>query len=137
MLRLAPLALHLKRTQKGLRGMAQPCPGEALAIPPMAVPADTQNGVEMETAGEPRVFALAGFIPEMWTNFDVRGAKEKMMKMIKDLNGLINESDEWVQNTTHVINVVPGPEFGMSEKTMAGIAAGRWVVTMGYVEESH
>ena len=122
---------------EGTVGDGAPCPGEALAIPPMAVPADTQSDVEMETAREPRVFALAGFIPEMWTSFDVRGAKEKMIKMIKDLNGLINESDEWVQNTTHVINVVPGPEFGMSEKTMAGIAAGRWVVTMGYVEESH
>ena len=112
-------------------------PGEALAIPPVAVPADTQMDVEMETTTEPRVFALAGFIPEMWASFDVRGAKEKMMGMIKDLNGLINENDEWVPNTTHVINLVPGPEFGMSEKTMAGIAAGRWVVTMGYVEESH
>ena len=105
--------------------------------PPAAERANTPDADEGETTTEVRVFTLAGFIPELWPGFDIQGAKAGVLKMIRCLDGMINEEDEWVSNTTHVINIIPGPEFGMSEKAMAGIAAGRWVVTKGYVEASY
>ena len=104
-------------------------------------PGGTPNGAQREaepsTNREDRIFTLAGFIPELLTDFNVQWEKERMTSMITGLGGRINESDEWVGNTTHVVNLIPGPHFGMSEKAMAGIAAGRWVVTKIYVEESH
>ena len=87
--------------------------------------------------GTCRVFTLAGLVSGgVWNGLDAALEKGRITEMIKQLGGTINESDEWVQGTTHVINLMPGVHVGMSEKTMAGIAAGQWVLTKEYVEES-
>ena len=83
-----------------------------------------------------RVFALAGLVSGVWNGLDAALEKGRITEMIKQLGGNINESDEWVPGTTHVINLMPEAYVGMSEKTMAGIAAGQWVLTKEYVEES-
>ena len=85
-----------------------------------------------------RVFALAGFLPCLpnWTMANMQKEKEKVVGMIKELGGRLVESDEWDPSITHVVTFVMGAREGLSEKVMAGMAAGRWVVTMRYVEKS-
>ena len=53
-----------------------------------------------------------------------------------DENDTEMDRDEWDPSVTHVISYVDGKKDGMSEKVMAGIAAGRWVLTKRYVEKS-
>ena len=94
-----------------------------------------------------RVFALAGFLPSplpLGTPLHVQREKEEEMEkeksrviaMIRKLGGVFNGGEEWNPSTTHVINYVDGTREGLSEKVMAGIAAGKWVVTKRYVEKS-
>ena len=94
-----------------------------------------------------RVFALAGFLPSplpVGTPLHVQREKEEEMEneksrviaMIRKLGGVFNGGEEWNPSTTHVINYVDGTREGLSEKVMAGIAAGKWVVTKRYVEKS-
>ena len=47
----------------------------------------------------------------------------------RQLGGEVIESDEWDDRVTHVIAHVDGKKESMSEKVMAGLAAGRWVLT--------
>ena len=86
-----------------------------------------------------RVFALAGFLPCLpnYTLAVMQKAKERVVGMIRKLGGRLIESDEWDPSITHVVTFVMGAREGLSEKVMAGIAAGRWVVTMRYVEKSY
>ena len=66
----------------------------------------------------------------------MQAEKEKVIGMIRKLGGRLIESDEWEPSITHVVTFVMGGREGLSEKVMAAIAAGRWVVTMRYVEKS-
>ena len=94
----------------------------------------------IKMAGEGvRVFALAGFLPCLpnWTQAAVQDEKERVIRMIKKLGGRFVESDEWEPSITHVVTLVMGAREGLSEKVMAGMAAGRWVVTKRYVEKSY
>ena len=45
------------------------------------------------------------------------------------------ESDEWDERISHVIAHVEGAKESMSEKVMAGLAGGRWVLTRRYLDK--
>ena len=55
--------------------------------------------------------------------------------MIRKLGGEIIETDEWDERVTHVIAHVDGKRESMSEKVMAGLAGGRWVLTKRWVDK--
>jgi len=77
---------------------------------------------------DPKLFMLSGFFDE-----DV-AEKEDLENKIRGLGGEVLDDETWHQKCTHVI----AKDFAkISEKIMAGLAAGRWVVTKRYVEKSH
>merc|ERR1719203_830642 len=55
--------------------------------------------------------------------------KNKMIQKICALGAMVIESDEWKDECTHVIV----SSFIMSEKIMAAVAAGRWVLDNSFV----
>ena len=87
---------------------------------------------------KPKVFALAGFFPvEGVKAHEVQYQKEQITTKLTYLGGQYLEGDEWDTRVTHVIMNVDGKKEGMSEKVMAAIAAGRWVLTRRFIEESY
>ena len=85
-----------------------------------------------------KVFTLAGFVPgSRLTVEQVRRHKEEMRDVILRLGGELVDSDEWDERVTHVIAHVEGRRESMSEKVMAGLAGGRWVLTRRYLDKSH
>ena len=105
------------------------------------------------------MFTLAGFnvgttVPR------VKAVKEDLLRQLQQLGGEVVESDIWDSRVTHVITHTDGNRDGLSEKVkklsfalltprpanlassvllvqvMAGLAAGRWVVTRRWVEKS-
>jgi len=68
----------------------------------------------------------------------VREQKEELVRMVRSLGGSVVERDEWDSRVTHVIARVgrEGKET-MSEKVMAALAGGRWVVTRRFVDRSY
>ena len=84
-----------------------------------------------------KVFTLAGFVSSARLTADqVRGQKEELREIILRLGGELVESDEWDERVTHVIAHVEGRRECMSEKVMAGLAAGRWVLTRRFLDKS-
>ena len=51
------------------------------------------------------------------------------------LGGEVIETDEWDERVTHVIAHVDGKKESMSEKVMAGLAGGRWVLTKRWMDK--
>ena len=83
-----------------------------------------------------KMFTLAGFVPgARMTGEQVRQEKEMMVGVIRRLGGEVIESDEWDERVTHVIAQVEGARESMSEKVMAGLAGGRWVLTKRYIDK--
>ena len=77
-----------------------------------------------------RMFSLAGFVPGLRLTIEEgRSHKQFLIDSIRKLGGEVIESDEWDDRVTHVIAHVDGKKESMSEKVMAGLAAGRWVLT--------
>ena len=77
-----------------------------------------------------KVFTLAGFVPSPRLSADkVKETKEELRAIILRLGGELVESDEWDERISHVIAHVEGAKESMSEKVMAGLAGGRWVLT--------
>jgi len=83
---------------------------------------------------KPKIFALAGFLPILGETVQLQ--KAQIIQKLKSLGGRYVEKDEWDPSVTHVIAYVDNEREGMSEKVMAAIAAGRWVLTKRYVEKS-
>ena len=97
------------------------------------------NRVKMEGEGD-KVFVLTNFRSCLHnqTITDIQKKEEtRVIGMIRELRGRLVESDEWYPSITHVVTFVRGPTEGLTERMMAGIAAGKWVVTMRYVEKSY
>jgi len=87
---------------------------------------------------KPKIFTLAGFFPTSRISAEeIKSQKDEIIKQISKLGGRYVDKDEWDPSVTHVINFVDGKKDGMSEKVMAGIAAGRWVLTKRYVQKSY
>ena len=83
-----------------------------------------------------KVFTLAGFVPSARLTVDqVRDVKEELRAIILKLGGELVESDEWDERVSHVIAHVEGAKESMSEKVMAGLAGGRWVLTRRYLDK--
>merc|ERR550532_3391441 len=57
--------------------------------------------------------------------------------MIRELGGSVIEKDEWDPRVTYVVAHVDGKKESMSEKVMAALAGGRWVVTRRFVDRSY
>jgi len=86
---------------------------------------------------KPKIFALAGFFPIPGVSAqEMKLQKDQIIQKLVSLGGRYMDRDEWDPSVTHVISYVDGKKDGMSEKVMAGIAAGRWVLTKRYVEKS-
>ena len=84
-----------------------------------------------------KVFTLAGFVSSARLSADqVRKQKEELRDIILRLGGELVESDEWDERVTHVIAHVESRRECMSEKVMAGLAAGRWVLTRRFLDKS-
>ena len=85
-----------------------------------------------------KVFTLAGFVPGRLTGDKdkVMDQKEHLRDIILRLGGELVESDEWDDRVTHVIAHVEGRKESMSEKVMAGLAGGRWVLTRRFLDKS-
>jgi len=83
-----------------------------------------------------KMFTLAGFVATARVSAEeMRRQKEEIMANIRRLGGEIIETDEWDERVTHVVAHVDGKKESMSEKVMAGLAAGRWVLTRRYVDK--
>lgn len=86
---------------------------------------------------KPKVFALAGFVQNQKVNAQqMKGQKEEIISSIKKLGGTVIEKDDWDNRVTHVIAYIDGKKESMSEKVMAALAAGRWVLTKRFIDKS-
>ena len=102
--------------------------------------------------GVKKMFTLAGFVPSAKVSLEqIRSRKEEIITNIRyekylidtdftvfagrKLGGEVIETDEWDDRVTHVIAHIDGKKESMSEKVMAGLAAGRWVLTRRFVEK--
>ena len=75
---------------------------------------------------EERVFMLTG----IWKS---EQEKNVIIEKIRALGGKYINGDNWFSSCTHVI----ASEFVMSEKIMAALVAGRWVLTRQFIEKSY
>ena len=86
----------------------------------------------------PIIFSLAGFVQSPAVSAQqVREQKDALIAMIRELGGSVIEKDEWDPRVTHVVAHVDGKKESMSEKVMAALAGGRWVVTRRFVDRSY
>ena len=86
---------------------------------------------------KPKVFALAGFVQNQKVNAQqMKEQKEEIIACIKKLGGSVIEKDDWDDRVTHVIAYIDGKKESMSEKVMAALAAGRWVLTKRFIDKS-
>ena len=86
----------------------------------------------------PMIFSLAGFVQSPAVSAQqVREQKDELIAMIRELGGSVIEKDEWDPRVTHVVAHVDGKKESMSEKVMAALAGGRWVVTRRFVDRSY
>ena len=86
---------------------------------------------------KPKTFALAGFVQNQEVNAQqMKEQKEEIINCIKKLGGTVIEKDDWDNRVTHVIAYIDGKKESMSEKVMAALAAGRWVLTKRFIEKS-
>ena len=86
----------------------------------------------------PMIFSLAGFVQSPAVSAQqVREQKDELIGMIRELGGSVIEKDEWDPRVTHVVAHVDGKKESMSEKVMAALAGGRWVVTRRFVDRSY
>ena len=84
------------------------------------------------------IFSLAGFVKSSLVSAQqVREQKDELIRMIRELGGSVIEKDEWDPRVTHVVAHVDGKKESMSEKVMAALAGGRWVVTRRFVDRSY
>ena len=83
---------------------------------------------EKDDLSKPRIFTIAGF-PLNPKNLH---EKQQLIKDIEDLKGIYLDTAMWDSRITHVISY----NQDMTEKVMAAIAAGRWVVTVKFVTDS-
>ena len=84
------------------------------------------------------IFSLAGFVQSPAVSAQqVREQKDELIGMIRELGGSVIEKDEWDPRVTHVVAHVDGKKESMSEKVMAALAGGRWVVTRRFVDRSY
>ena len=83
---------------------------------------------EKDDLSKPRIFTIAGFpsIPDNLLE------KKELIKDIELLRGIYLDTEIWDSRVTHVITY----NQDMTEKVMAAIAAGRWVVSVKFVKES-
>merc|ERR1719153_2240731 len=91
-----------------------------------------------DSPSQPKVFALAGFVPcgKRYTAEVIDQEKKNVIYYIKELGGSYVEEDKWTDDITHVVYFAKYEKSGLTEKVMAAIAAGRWVVTKRYLEKS-
>ena len=86
---------------------------------------------------KPKVFTLAGFVQNQKVNAQqMKEQKEEIIATIKKLGGTVIERDDWDNKVTHVIAYIDGKKESMSEKVMAALAAGRWVLTKRFIDKS-
>ena len=85
----------------------------------------------VDSPHKPKVFALTGFVARgnYYTPDVVAREKKIVTDNIKFLGGTIIETEKWHDDITHVVSFSPSDEDRMTEKIMAALAAGRWVVT--------
>ena len=63
--------------------------------------------------------------------------RSQVVARIRALGGAFVDTDEWRDDVTIVVAFVINNREGLSEKVMAAVAAGRWVVTRRFVDRSH
>ena len=79
--------------------------------------------------GERRI-AFAGFMSTNQKSQDeMDKLKTELTSKIRYLGGVVVEGDGWTADITHVVVYNDPHKEGLTEKVMAGIAAGRWVLT--------
>ena len=65
---------------------------------------------------KPKVFSLAGFQNDQVSEKEMERTRTDIGKKIRDLGGLLLDSDCWDDSITHVVAFVDTRKEGMSEK---------------------
>ena len=114
------------------------CVDDDDVVPTISMEPGKEENWMRDCPTQPKVFALAGFTPDgkLYTAKVMEQEKKNVINKIETLGGRYLDEDIWKDEITHVVYFTRHESSGMTEKVMAALAAGRWVVTKRYVEKS-